>query len=265
LGGAALPKQVFQTISRDLAVPSNVLEEKLGSGASKFENHIAWARRYLVVTGFIDGSRRGVWKLTDKGWTTDYLSDEVLRAIVDETQARGKAPPAGDEADDSETSTDELDIKTLKDLYDSDSVARQFLEHLASRKRNQSETSVERALQILKKDGHDVVRQQIVTVFRALENCGCGQFVSGRRGWPSRFVWSTAMIGVGRAAAGEQPDVEAFLEGTTETEGRRDWLTHSFHLRPDVTLEIELPADLTVHESERIARFVQALPFDSDS
>ena len=47
----------------------------------------------------------------------------------------------------------------------------------------------------------------------------------------------------------------------------QQWRTHSFHLRPDVTLEIDLPADLTPREAQRIARFVEALPsdFDGDS
>jgi restriction system protein len=48
LGGAARPQQVFQTIARDLAVSSDVREERQNSGASKFENQIAWARWYLV-------------------------------------------------------------------------------------------------------------------------------------------------------------------------------------------------------------------------
>jgi len=46
-----------------------------------------------------------------------------------------------------------------------------------------------------------------------------------------------------------------------EPAGEKDWITHSFHLRPDLTLELDLPADLTAQEAARIARFVEALPF----
>ena len=141
----ARPKQVFQAIARDLAVSSDLLEERLGSGASRFENQIAWARWYLVATGFIDGSHRGVWKLTDKAWTAGFLSEHVLREIVAETQSKGKVPSAEDEAEVPETSAEELDIEKLQALYNSDSVSQWFLEHVASRQRNQSETSVERA------------------------------------------------------------------------------------------------------------------------
>ena len=73
------------------------------------------------------------------------------------------------------------------------------------------------------------------------------------------------MISVGRAATGEEEDVEQFPEEATEPTSEHHWLSHSFHLRPDLTLEIDLPADLTPKEAQRIARFVEALPFDEDA
>ena len=33
----------------------------------RFENQIAWARSYLVKTGYLDSPSRGIWRLTDKG------------------------------------------------------------------------------------------------------------------------------------------------------------------------------------------------------
>jgi transcriptional regulator with XRE-family HTH domain len=37
-------------------------------------------------------------------------------------------------------------------------------------------------------------------------------------------------------------------------------LAHSFHLRPDLQVKIELPADLSEREADRLARFIQSLP-----
>ena len=37
-------------------------------------------------------------------------------------------------------------------------------------------------------------------------------------------------------------------------------LQHSFHLRPDLQIRMELPSDLTEREADRLARFVQSLP-----
>ncbi|MBW3599256.1 MAG: winged helix-turn-helix domain-containing protein [Planctomycetes bacterium] len=262
LGGAGRPPRVFQSIARELALSNAVLSERLSSGGSRFENQVAWARWYLVNAGFIDGSRRGVWKLTERGWASEFLSEDALQAVFDHTQSRYRG--AGEEAEEEETpetTADEMDVEKLKELYASDTAAQRFLDHAAGRQRNQSETTVDRALQILRNDGHHVTRQEIISVFQSLENCGCGRFVAGRRGWPSRFVWSTAMISVGRAATGEQEDVEELEEETTEAVGEHEWIAHSFHLRPDLTVEFELPVDLTAPEAARIARFVEALPF----
>jgi len=261
LGGAGRPQQVFQSITRELALSGDVLAERLSSGGLRFENQVAWSRWYLVNAGFIDGSRRGIWKLTDKGWASDFLNEEALRNVFEQTQAKYREAGPETEAEVPDTSADEVDLEKLKRFYNSDTVAQRFLEHAASRQRNQSKTNVDRALQILRNDGHDVTRRQIISVFQSLEDCGCGQFVKGVRGWPSRFVWSTAMISVGRAATGEQEEVEQLAEEMTEPAVEHDWITHSFHLRPDLTLELDLPADLTAQEATRIARFVEALPF----
>lgn len=37
-------------------------------------------------------------------------------------------------------------------------------------------------------------------------------------------------------------------------------LRHSFHLRPDCQITIELPDNLTEREADRLARFIQSLP-----
>ena len=87
-------------------------------------------------------------------------------------------------------------------------------------------------LQIFENAGHQFSRSQLLVVFKALNDLGCGEFKVGRRGWPSRFEWSSGIISVGRAAIGEQENVEQ-IEGTPEEEvdTETDWLTHTFHLR----------------------------------
>lgn len=37
-------------------------------------------------------------------------------------------------------------------------------------------------------------------------------------------------------------------------------LRHSFHLRPGLQIQFELPADLTPREAERLSQFIQSLP-----
>lgn len=76
LGGSARPAEVCRAVAKDLGLEgSPMLEETLSTGASRFENKIAWVRLYLVLTGFLDRSKRGVWALTEKGQTSPLLSD----------------------------------------------------------------------------------------------------------------------------------------------------------------------------------------------
>lgn len=98
-------------------------------------------------------------------------------------------------------------IDMLRQLYRQNPVAQAFFDHAARRERDQSETKVDRVLILLRAEGHTFPRRDIITLFRKLEEQGCGQFVEGRHGWPSRFVWSAGLTSVGRAAAGESQPI----------------------------------------------------------
>src|ERR1035438_4439468 len=107
-------------------------------------------------------------------------------------------------------------IELIPKLYRESPVAQAFFDHAAKRERDQSETKVDRILILLRAEGHAFPRRDIINLFRRLEEQGCGQFVEGRRGWPSRFVWSAGLISVGRAAAGEsQPIARISTEENT--------------------------------------------------
>jgi hypothetical protein len=163
---------------------------------------------------------------------------------------------------------DKVDVSGLRDLYAKSPTASAFLDHAAGRRYNQSESKVDRVLHILGEAGHEVHRNDVVAMFRELEGLGCGQFVVGRRGWPSRFVWAGAITSVGRTATGEEAEVEAIGDDAADAEApdeAGDTLAHSFHLRPDLTVELRLPPDLTPDEARRLAEFVRALPFGSDA
>src|SRR5271154_7297729 len=95
------------------------------------------------------------------------------------------------------------DVDALRQLYRDNPVAKAFFDHAARRERDQAETKVDRILVLLRAEGHEFRRREIIDLFRKLQDQGCGQFVEGRRGWPSRFVWSTGITSVGRAASGE--------------------------------------------------------------
>jgi Protein of unknown function DUF262 len=99
-------------------------------------------------------------------------------------------------------------IEALRQLYRESPVAKAFFDHAARRERDQSETKVDRIIVLLKADGHEFRRREIIELFRMMQHEGLGQFVEGRRGWPSRFVWNARMTSVGRAAIGEPQSIQ---------------------------------------------------------
>lgn len=112
-------------------------------------------------------------------------------------------------------------VQALRQMYEQNPVAKAFFDHAAARERDQSETKVDRTLVLLNRGSqHEFRRREIIDFFRKLQEQECGQFIEGRRGWPSRFVWSVGLRSVGKAAAGEAHAVEnisADEDSPTET------------------------------------------------
>ncbi len=155
-----------------------------------------------------------------------------------------------------------VDPKKLKELYKKTPQARAVLDHLASRERNWSTTTVGRIQANVDSSGNPVSRGDVIEVFRALEEAGCGTFKTGRKGWESRFEWTAQMVAVGQAASGENVKVEEMTKEEAGGEEAEITLRHSYHLRHDVSVTFELPRDLTPIEAERLAQFLRSLPFN---
>jgi restriction system protein len=87
LGGSARPSEVCDWIADRLGVTDEDRDKQNPSGGSQFDNDVAWVRLYFVRTGYLDSSRRGVWSLTEKGRTTQNLSDDQIAQIIRDSQA----------------------------------------------------------------------------------------------------------------------------------------------------------------------------------
>ncbi len=77
-GGQAGPETVFEWIKEHGDVDDAEINSLTKGGQSKFENKVGWARFYLAKAGLIDGSQRGVWKLTAEGRSTTLSSEESV-------------------------------------------------------------------------------------------------------------------------------------------------------------------------------------------
>src|SRR5713101_6449077 len=78
LGGSARPGEVFDWVAEHFSVSDEERSIELQSGGYRFENDIAWARFYLVRSGYLESSRRGVWALTEQGRGAGSLTDEQI-------------------------------------------------------------------------------------------------------------------------------------------------------------------------------------------
>jgi len=88
LGGSARPREVYDWVATHLGVTDSERAIENQSGASRFENDVAWARFYLVRAGFVDSSQRGVWSLTERGRSTGTLSNSQIQLVLRQVQAR---------------------------------------------------------------------------------------------------------------------------------------------------------------------------------
>ena len=135
-----------------------------------------------------------------------------------------------------------------------------FMRELASRVRepNGNETTLEDTRIRTKSEG--------IQLLRALGDIGCGEFIVGRRKMKTRFEWGRqGAIPVAKAFLGES--VEITREDDEGTEFNQTGSTnpnsykHHFLLRPDLTIEVTLPLDITKEEANRLADFVRSIPF----
>lgn len=82
LNGSGTPAEVRSVIIKNENVSDEILSEKRAkSNQNKFDNEIAWARKYLVDGGYIDNTVHGIWTLTPAGkevTMTDELATEII-------------------------------------------------------------------------------------------------------------------------------------------------------------------------------------------
>jgi hypothetical protein len=92
------------------------------------------------------------------------------------------------------------DIRTL---YDEDEGAKAFFDWAGARTNDAAETSVERISQVI-----ELSYAEARELAKNLCELGCGEFVIGRKGWKSRIRWDVSLRSLGKAAGGENIEIE---------------------------------------------------------
>ncbi len=165
-----------------------------------------------------------------------------------------------------------VDLVELKRLYATSETAKKILNYFAGRKNNKNETTVDRLHGVLVAEGHEVTRGQLIDALRQLAELGCGEFKTGRKGWPTRMVWSVGIVSLGQVASGQATAVQEIDDVSTDEEEvpvaakavEHDQMNVSYPLRPELMVGLSLPKNLTQKEANRLADFIKTLPFGDE-
>ena len=168
-------------------------------------------------------------------------------------------------------------LESLRSLYKRDKAVQAVVDALDGLG-TEGETEVE-ALET-EVDPEVITRNDIVGALKALEKRTCGKFIVGRKGARSRMQWRVDPGQLRAAALGEIDELPVLdaLEmieiadsqartvrshaPTVRAHADEDLLSHAFNLRPGLTVHFDLPSSLTRSEAERLAKFIESLPFE---
>lgn len=154
-------------------------------------------------------------------------------------------------------------IARLRGLYSVKPSFKLAFDSFASLQRDRKMTAVDYLLTVLRRADPSTPRADVIELYKQLENCGCGWFIRGRKGHPSRFEWKVSRVWVGKVASGSPTSLEPIpTDDEVEANIEVGFLEHTFLLRPNTEIRLQLPADLTTRESERLSEFIKALPFE---
>jgi len=152
-----------------------------------------------------------------------------------------------------------MNTELLLEEYQENRVLKSICDNLANRPKNQNETLLHRMLAHLESDGLDIKKSDVIAAFRKLEETECGQYVEGRHGWKSRFVWNVKSKHVASVARGEDSDSPLY---DPEEYSDEEMIEHTYCLRPELIISFELPTDISLKETQRLSQFVGSLSFE---
>jgi restriction system protein len=101
MGGSASAYEATDAVIERVKIPDAELDKTNQNGQSTVRNQIAWARMYLVHSGHIDSSARGIWVLTGKGMSEDLAKlDPVAlsRSVASAFKSERGSPASKTEA-----------------------------------------------------------------------------------------------------------------------------------------------------------------------
>ena len=105
----------------------------------------------------------------------------------------------------------------------------------------------------------DLERNQVVVLFKSLEEASLGTYMVGRRTQPTRFKLNISDRLVTRGIQKALATNEQINAGSNIGSGM---ILHSHALRPDTIIEVRLPIDFTQKDAQRLKSWIDTIPFN---
>lgn len=150
---------------------------------------------------------------------------------------------------------DDIEIDDLKKQYRENPLFRSLMDFLVDQEKDERQLSVEGLRGTMEGAGISVSYRDVVRMMQSLQAGGCGSFIIGRKGWPSRFQFNVSMTELAKAVTGKGSEIVPMKPAPK-------MINHKFRLRPELEIALELPEDLADKEVARIGDFLKTLPFE---
>lgn len=160
----------------------------------------------------------------------------------------------------------QLDRDKVKKVTNASRTATVTMILLGFKQRAQASTNIIALRERMTEMKEYVAGRDYMDFWRGLEEAGAGNIILGRRGKPTRFEWAYSLRQIAKfAIEGKDTDIERVASRSgrrlvvpqtyrrpTLSSNRVERLVYSIPIRPDYTLEVNLPADISKEELEKI-------------
>lgn len=151
-------------------------------------------------------------------------------------------------------------ILALKNAYTKFPAACVVFDYLNYAEKHYKTSSVQYLVAATHVDYYDVVK-----MLKYLDSNKIGQFIVGRKGQDSRIVWLYSPHSIGEVALGKAKTLLPVPKKIEDYDGgaeSKEHVSHSFLLRADFKVIIDLPVDFDRSDEKRLAKWLATIPFD---